>query len=276
MPQENVIPNRNAIPETDSRVLGIRSFGAWTLLTGRVSRGSNVTGGGTGGVGRLSGKRSAILCAVEGVGLDTSSGVFCPYVMRTALFPRALAQFAWCRQPGSSRYAFTATRALSTTAHGADASNTRNIALLAHIDSGKTTLTESILLASGYLSGSGTVDTGSTVTDFLPAERERGITIQSASVPVKWKGWSYNLVDTPGHADFGMEVESASRIIDGAVVLMDSVEGVESQTLGVWSQLNRYEAVYLTVFDRLNDILLDIKCPPESFSSTNSTVLAPH
>ncbi|KAH8830492.1 translation elongation factor 2 [Flagelloscypha sp. PMI_526] len=115
-----------------------------------------------------------------------------------------------------------------------DASALRNIALVAHIDSGKTTLTESILYKSGYLSSFGTVDTGST------AERERGITIQSASIPVQWQKWSLNLIDTPGHADFGMEVESASRVVDGAVVLIDSVEGVEAQTKGVWNQLNRY------------------------------------
>ena len=106
-------------------------------------------------------------------------------------------------------------------------------------DSGKTTLTESILLQSHYLSSAGSVDTGSTTTDFLPAERERGITIQSASIPVRWKDWTFNLIDTPGHADFGMEVESASRVVDGAVVLIDSVEGVEAQTKGVWRQLDR-------------------------------------
>ncbi|KAI0036754.1 P-loop containing nucleoside triphosphate hydrolase protein [Vararia minispora EC-137] len=116
----------------------------------------------------------------------------------------------------------------------------RNLAVVAHIDSGKTTLTESILLRSSYLTESGSVDAGSTTTDFLPAERERGITIQSASIPVEWKGWHINLIDTPGHADFGMEVESASRVVDGAIVLIDSVEGVEAQTTGVWSQLDRY------------------------------------
>ncbi|KAG6821611.1 hypothetical protein H0H93_000120 [Arthromyces matolae] len=128
------------------------------------------------------------------------------------------------------------------------------MALVAHIDSGKTTLTESILLKSSYLISRGTVDTGSTTTDFLPAERERGITIQSASIPVKWKNWTFNLIDTPGHADFGMEVESASRVVDGAVVLIDSVEGVEAQTKGVWRQLDRYgvptRIMFLNKLDR--------------------------
>ncbi|KAH9853546.1 P-loop containing nucleoside triphosphate hydrolase protein [Lenzites betulinus] len=135
-----------------------------------------------------------------------------------------------------------------------DASKLRNMALVAHIDSGKTTLTESILLQSQYLSSAGSVDTGSTTTDFLPAERERGITIQSASIPVRWKEWTFNLIDTPGHADFGMEVESASRVVDGAVVLIDAVEGVEAQTKGVWRQLDRYDVnsriLFLNKLDR--------------------------
>ncbi|KIJ70061.1 hypothetical protein HYDPIDRAFT_23207 [Hydnomerulius pinastri MD-312] len=122
------------------------------------------------------------------------------------------------------------------------------MALVAHIDSGKTTLTESILHKSSYIPSPGSVDSGSTTTDFLPAERERGITIQSASIPVKWKNWTFNLIDTPGHADFGMEVESASRVVDGAVVLIDSVEGVEAQTMGVWKQLSRYNVPTRMVF----------------------------
>ncbi|KAJ3568607.1 hypothetical protein NP233_g5602 [Leucocoprinus birnbaumii] len=141
------------------------------------------------------------------------------------------------------------------------------MALVAHIDSGKTTLTESILYKSSYLSESGTVDTGSTTTDFLPVERERGITVQSASIPVKWKDWNFNLIDTPGHADFGMEVESASRVVDGSVVLIDSVEGVEAQTKGVWAQLNRYgvatKLIFLNKMDR----------PGASFKNALSSIL---
>ncbi|KAF5344068.1 hypothetical protein D9758_008858 [Tetrapyrgos nigripes] len=156
-------------------------------------------------------------------------------------------------------------RAYATAAN--DASNIRNMALVAHIDSGKTTLTESILLRSSYLSASGSVDTGSTTTDFLPAERERGITIQSASIPVKWNKWTFNLIDTPGHADFGMEVESASRVVDGAVVLMDSVEGVEAQTKGVWRQLDRYGVATRLVF------LNKLDRPGASFGSSLRSLL---
>ncbi|KZT20409.1 P-loop containing nucleoside triphosphate hydrolase protein [Neolentinus lepideus HHB14362 ss-1] len=142
------------------------------------------------------------------------------------------------------------------------------MAVVAHIDSGKTTLTESILFETSYLTATGSVDTGSTTTDFLPAERERGITIQSASIPVKWQGWTFNLIDTPGHADFGMEVESASRVVDGAVVLIDSVEGVEAQTKGVWRQLDRYHVptriVFLNKLDR----------PGASFSNSIKSLLS--
>ncbi|KIJ99361.1 hypothetical protein K443DRAFT_8434 [Laccaria amethystina LaAM-08-1] len=155
-----------------------------------------------------------------------------------------------------------------------DPSKIRNMALVAHIDSGKTTLTESILFNSSYLSSSGSVDTGSTTTDFLPVERERGITVQSASIPVKWKDWIFNLIDTPGHADFGMEVESASRVIDGAVVLIDSVEGVEAQTKGVWRQLDRYHVPTRIMF--LNKMDRPGASYKSSFLSLLSNRLHPH
>ncbi|KAF8621567.1 hypothetical protein AX15_007594 [Amanita polypyramis BW_CC] len=161
------------------------------------------------------------------------------------------------------------TRRFSTNAPY-DPSLIRNFALVAHIDSGKTTLTESILLKSSYLSVAGSVDTGSTTTDFLPEERERGITIQSASIPVHWKNWTFNLIDTPGHADFGMEVESASRVVDGAVVLLDSVEGIESQTTGVWRQLDRYGVTSRLIF------LNKLDRPGASFNSSMLSILLHH
>ncbi|KZS97660.1 P-loop containing nucleoside triphosphate hydrolase protein [Sistotremastrum niveocremeum HHB9708] len=160
------------------------------------------------------------------------------------------------------------TRRASSSVISKDASNFRNLALVAHIDSGKTTLTESILHTSSFLAAPGSVDTGSTTTDFLPAERERGITIQSASIPVSWKDWTFNLVDTPGHADFGMEVESASRVVDGAVVLIDSVEGVEAQTKGVWKQLDRYGVATRLLF------LNKLDRPGASLRSSYLSVLA--
>ena len=120
-----------------------------------------------------------------------------------------------------------------------DVSKTRNVGIIAHIDGGKTTLTESILHQSGILKNRGNVDEGTTITDYLPAERERGVTIQSASVPLEWKDHRINLIDTPGHADFAIEVERSVRVLDGGVVILDGVEGVEAQTEGVWKQAKR-------------------------------------
>ncbi|KAG8749099.1 Ribosome-releasing factor 2, mitochondrial [Ceratobasidium sp. 428] len=181
---------------------------------------------------------------------------------------RRISSYALRPQTSTKNLRLSSTISGPTSTLPSNPENIRNIALLAHIDSGKTTLTESILAASSYKPEAGTVDTGSTTTDFLPAERERGITIQSASIPVIWKQWTFNLIDTPGHADFGMEVESASRVVDGAVVLMDGVEGVESQTKGVWSQLDRHRVptrfMFINKLDR----------PGASLPASISSVLA--
>ena len=109
----------------------------------------------------------------------------------------------------------------------------RNVGIIAHIDAGKTTLTERMLFYSGFLKSMGEVHTGNTVTDHLDQERERGITITSACITFPWKDCQVNLIDTPGHVDFTIEVERSLRVLDGAIVLLDGSAGVEAQTMTV-------------------------------------------
>ena len=116
----------------------------------------------------------------------------------------------------------------------------RNIGIIAHIDAGKTTTTERILFYAGKTYRLGNVDDGTTVTDWMPEERERGITIVSAAVTAEWKGYRINLIDTPGHIDFTAEVQRSLRVLDGGVVVFDSVQGVEPQSETVWRQADKY------------------------------------
>jgi elongation factor G len=121
-----------------------------------------------------------------------------------------------------------------------DMQTIRNIGIIAHIDAGKTTVTERVLFYSGLTHRLGSVDDGTTVTDFMPQERERGITIQSAAITSTWRGYQINVIDTPGHIDFTAEVQRSLRVLDGGVVVFDGVAGVEPQSETVWRQADRY------------------------------------
>lgn len=128
----------------------------------------------------------------------------------------------------------------------------RNIGIMAHIDAGKTTTTERILYYSGYTRSLGDVDDGDTVTDFMAQERERGITIQSAAVTLDWKGYRVNLIDTPGHVDFTLEVERCLRVLDGAVAVFDASAGVEAQTLTVWRQADKHKIPRICFLNKMD------------------------
>eukprot|EP00164_Ancoracysta_twista_P004487 GFYU01006053.1.p1 GENE.GFYU01006053.1~~GFYU01006053.1.p1 ORF type:complete len:740 (-),score=84.36 GFYU01006053.1:22-2241(-) len=128
----------------------------------------------------------------------------------------------------------------------------RNIGVLAHIDAGKTTTTELMLHYAGVTRSAGDVDDGDTVTDFLQQERERGITIQSAAVKFDWNKHHLNLVDTPGHVDFTIEVERSLRVMDGGVLVLDGVAGVQPQTLTIWRQANSYAVPCIFYVNKLD------------------------
>ncbi|XP_061764045.1 ribosome-releasing factor 2, mitochondrial [Nerophis ophidion] len=133
-----------------------------------------------------------------------------------------------------------------------DVCKIRNIGIMAHIDAGKTTTTERMLYYSGYTRALGDVDDGDTVTDFMAQERERGITIQSAAVTFDWKGHRINLIDTPGHVDFTLEVERALRVLDGAVAVFDASAGVEAQTLTVWRQAEKHHVPCVCFLNKMD------------------------
>ncbi|HSC16214.1 MAG TPA: GTP-binding protein, partial [Gammaproteobacteria bacterium] len=135
----------------------------------------------------------------------------------------------------------------------------RNIGIVAHIDAGKTTTTERVLYYTGkrhqIIEVHDTKDgKTSTATDYLEQERKRGITIQSAAVSAEWKGYQINLIDTPGHVDFTIEVNRSLRVLDGAVVVFDGVAGVEPQTETNWRLANQYNVprmCYVNKMDRM-------------------------
>jgi len=129
---------------------------------------------------------------------------------------------------------------------------TRNIGIMAHVDAGKTTTTERILFYSGVTSRIGEVEQGSTVTDWMTQEQERGISITAAATTFGWKQHVVNLIDTPGHVDFTMEVERSLRVLDGAIAVFDAVAGVEPQSETVWRQADRYKVPRLAFINKLD------------------------
>ena len=133
-----------------------------------------------------------------------------------------------------------------------DLSKVRNIGIVAHIDAGKTTTTERILYYTGKIHAIGEVHEGDTTTDWMVQERERGITITSAAISCEWKGCAINLIDTPGHVDFTMEVERSLRVLDGAVGVFCAVGGVQPQSETVWRQADRYSVPRIAFVNKMD------------------------
>ncbi len=133
-----------------------------------------------------------------------------------------------------------------------DIGRIRNIGIIAHIDAGKTTLTERMLYYAHFVHRVGSVDEGTTVTDYDPEEQQRGITINAATVTFPWKDVVINLIDTPGHVDFTAEVERSLRVLDGAVVVFSAREGVEAQSETVWHQADRYRVPRLAFINKMD------------------------
>ena len=134
----------------------------------------------------------------------------------------------------------------------AELSKVRNIGIVAHIDAGKTTTTERILFYTGKIHKHGDVHDGNTTTDFMVQERERGITIQSAAISCEWKNHAINIIDTPGHVDFTMEVERSLRVLDGAVCVFCAVGGVQPQSETVWRQADRYNVPRIAFVNKMD------------------------
>ena len=133
-------------------------------------------------------------------------------------------------------------------------SNRRNIGIISHIDAGKTTTTERMLYCSGAVHRIGQVDEGTATTDWMTQEKERGISITSAAISCFWSGYEINIIDTPGHVDFTVEVERSLRVLDGAIAIFSCVEGVEAQSETVWAQAEKFKVpriVYINKIDRL-------------------------
>src|SRR5438552_18714420 len=134
----------------------------------------------------------------------------------------------------------------------------RNLGVVAHIDAGKTTVTERFLFYSGRIHKIGEVHEGDTQMDWMPEERQRGITITAAATTFSWKGCELHLIDTPGHVDFTIEVERSLRVLDGAVVVFSAVDGVEPQSETVWHQADKFEVPRIAFINKMDRIGADV------------------
>ncbi|GAA2214795.1 elongation factor G [Nonomuraea monospora] len=146
--------------------------------------------------------------------------------------------------------------------------NIRNLGILAHVDAGKTTVTERMLYLTGATYKRGEVHDGTTVTDFDPQERDRGITIFAAAVSCDWDGHRINLIDTPGHVDFSDEVERSLRVLDGAIAVFDGVAGVEPQSESVWRRADRHGVPRIAFVNKLDRAGADLDAAVESIRRT--------
>jgi elongation factor G len=146
----------------------------------------------------------------------------------------------------------TATATKGTAGIAADLAKTRNIGIIAHIDAGKTTTTERILFYTGLIHKVGEVHDGAATMDWMEQERERGITITAAATTCYWKDHRINIIDTPGHVDFTVEVERSLRVLDGGVVVFDAVAGVEPQSETVWRQADKYEVPRICFVNKMD------------------------
>ncbi|MHB1577302.1 MAG: GTP-binding protein, partial [Candidatus Dormibacteria bacterium] len=135
----------------------------------------------------------------------------------------------------------------------------RNIGIMAHIDAGKTTTTERVLFYTGRIHKMGEVHEGAATMDWMVQEQERGITITSAATAAEWLGHQINIIDTPGHVDFTVEVERSLRVLDGAIAVFDAVSGVEPQSETVWRQADRYNVPRICFINKMDRVGADFE-----------------
>src|SRR4051795_4212215 len=152
---------------------------------------------------------------------------------------------------------------------------TRNIGIMAHIDAGKTTTTERILYYTGRTYKLGEVHEGAAVMDWMEQEQERGITITSAATTCQWKDHRINIIDTPGHVDFTVEVERSLRVLDGAIAVFDSVAGVEPQSETVWRQADKYSVPRIAFINKMDRTGADFFHAVESMVDRLGAVAVP-